>query len=112
MEELIAVLQDYEGKQEMKAYPEPEFLPGTYAIVQTAQERTTVERNNRHGKDMKLYSPGDVVEIIQVKEILREKRIRGQIKETLNWISLKHTKHGKSWVSRMNNEVSIDAYKP
>ena len=47
---------------------------------------------------MKSYSTGQIVDVVEVKEIKNQNRIRGKLENGL-WISLKDTEKGTYWVN-------------
>ena len=74
--------------------------PGKYIVTGEQGVHSTVDVS-MNSENVTLYPKNTVLEIIKIKHIAAEKRIRGQIKESLNWVSMKNTKSGYTWMTQV-----------
>ena len=74
--------------------------PGKYIVTGEQGVHSTVNVS-MNSENVTLYPKNTVLEIIKIKHIATEKRIRGQIKESLNWVSMKNTKSGYTWMTQV-----------
>ena len=72
--------------------------PGKYIVTGEQGVHSTVHLS-MNTKNVILYPQNTVLEIIKIKHIATEKRIRGQIKKSLNWVSMKNTRNGYMWMT-------------
>ena len=77
---------------------ENSLKPGKYIVTGEQGVHSTVDFS-MNSDNVTLHSKNTVLEIIKIKHIATEKRIRGQIKKSLDWVSMKNTKNGYMWMT-------------
>ena len=73
---------------------------GKYIVTGEHGVDSTVDVS-MNSENVAWHPKNTVFEIIKIKHIAAEKRIRGQIKESLNWVSMKNTKSGYTWMTQV-----------
>ena len=78
---------------------EKSFKPGKY-LVNIRGTTSTLYSSTKSGNKTK-FGKDTILELIKIKNITSEHRIRGQIKDSLDWVSIKNTKNGYIWMKPM-----------
>jgi hypothetical protein len=73
------------------------FKPGLYEVIKKNGINSTVGPLKQSGKE-NCYPCKSILKIIEIKYIPTEWRIRGQIKGSLDWVSIIETKTYTPWM--------------
>jgi hypothetical protein len=71
------------------------FAPGMYKITQ----KSAVGPDVKLGETLRALEVGQLVRIVEVQDVVEDKRIRGRLLEG-GWISMKNTTDGSVWVTQ------------
>ena len=82
--------------------------PGRYVITaeQGVCSRLTPSKNSEKVKDSSEYPQHTTLALIKIQNVLSEERIRGQIKDSLDWVSIKNTSDGYMWMKPILPQVT------
>ena len=80
-------------------FSKEDLKPGKYIITHDYKGRDVQSRNgiSKYSDKANLYSKGMEVHIVDLVHHKPDKRIRGQIKDSEDWISLQNTENGYMW---------------
>jgi hypothetical protein len=68
-------------------------------FVVTAEKGTqSTSKPSMNSKEVKLYPQNTILKVIQIQTISSEQRIRGQIQDSLDWVSIKDTSDEFMWM--------------
>jgi len=89
---VILIIRGFGSYQEML-----QFKPGKYKVVHdgTLGTRTLSPDEN---EIVNTYPTNTILEIIKIRNLISENRIRGQVSGSLDWVSIKNTADGFMWV--------------
>jgi hypothetical protein len=88
------VTQNFEEGEEF-------FSQGEYTIKKTKSAATaTIKLVITKDDIIQMYTTGDIVYVVEVHELKKEKRIRGKLDNGL-WISLQDTQTRACWVKKL-----------
>ena len=69
--------------------------PGLYVVTEKGGISST-SNSSRNSENVAKYPEDTILEIIKIENI--EQQVRGQIKDSLDWVSIKDTSDGEEWM--------------
>jgi hypothetical protein len=74
---------------------EVQVNPGLYVVTEQGGISST-SNSSRNSENVAKYPEDTILEIIKIENI--EQQVRGQIKDSLDWVSIKDTSDGEEWM--------------
>ena len=76
---------------------ERQFIPGRY-IVSCDKGAQSTKEPSTSSKRVKSYPWQTQLDLINIQNVVKENRLRGQIKDSLDWVSIQDTSDGFLWM--------------